>query len=102
VLDGGPISFGGKPEKLPPVPHDQTEPIPYRRRDMYLSAVGVISQCRDALEKRRKGEPGMVIGRFMTGQQSDPRKQPPYLLTKATDAEKEIARAYLRTINPFE
>lgn len=101
VLDGGPISFGGKPEALPPIPHNRTEPLPYRQAAMYLSAVGIISQCRDALDKRKRGEPGMVIGRVMTGEQKDPRKKPPYLLAKATDADRQIARGYLATIDPF-
>lgn len=101
VLDGGPLHYGGKPEKLPPIPHDKVAQIPFRQASMYVSAVGVISQCRDALAKRERGEPGMVVGRWMTGQQSDPRKQPPYLLEKATDADKALARQYLATVDPF-
>lgn len=101
VLDGGPIAFGGRPEAMPPVPHNQVGELPYRNQGMYVSAVGIISQCRDALEKRRQGKPGMVIGRVTVGTQNDPRKKPPYLLDKATDADRALARAYLATIDPF-
>ena len=101
VLDGGPLHYGGKPEKLPPIPHDKVAQIPFRQPSMYVSAVGIVSQCRDALAKRERGEPGMVVGRWMTGVQTDPKKQAPYLLEKATDADKALARAYLQTVDPF-
>jgi hypothetical protein len=101
VLDGGPISYGGKPEKLPPVPHDKVGAIPFRQDKMFISAVGLISQCREALAKKvTQGRPGMVLGRLMTGQATGDQNAP-YLLTPPTDADKAIGRAYLAQVDPF-
>ena len=101
VLDGGPISYGGKPEKLPPIPHDKVGTVPYRQEKMFISAVGLISQCREALAKKvTQGRPGMVLGRLMTGQATGDQNAP-YLLVPATDADRAIGRAYLVNIDPF-
>lgn len=104
VLDGGPIAFGGKPEGRPPTQHDKVAEIPYRAVAMYISAVGLVSQCETALDKRKRGETAgtMVIGRLGYGEQRDPKRQAPWLLMKATDADRAAARAYLATINPFD
>jgi hypothetical protein len=101
ILDGGPIHFGGKPEKLPPIPHDKVGQVPYRNEKMFISAVGLISQCREALAKKvTQGRPGMVLGRLMTGQATGDQNAP-YLLVVATEADKAIARQYLTTVDPF-
>jgi hypothetical protein len=101
ILDGGPCAYGGKPEGRPPVPHDKVAQLPHRNRDMFISSVGLVSQCREALDKRQRGEPGMVLGRLGYGEQSDPTKSAPWLLLPATDADKAIARQYLSTVDPF-
>jgi hypothetical protein len=102
VLDGPPMAYGGKPNGRPPVPHDKVAPIPWREVGMFISAKALISQSRNAWEKRQRGEPGMVIGRLGYGEQpADPKLQAPWILTTATEADKALARAYLATIDPF-
>jgi hypothetical protein len=102
VLDGGTLHFGGTPEKTPPTPHTKTVELPYKRPRMYISAVGVISQCRVALAKIvTEGKPGMVLGRLGVGEAKDATSNAPYLLTLPTDADKQIARAYLANVDPF-
>lgn len=101
ILDGGPVNYGGKPEGRPPTQHDKVAQVPHRNRDMYVSSVGLVSQSREALEKRQKGEPGMVLGRLGYGEQSDPTKSAPWLLIPATEADRVLARAYLATVDPF-
>lgn len=101
VLDGGPIAFGGRPEATPPVPHDKTEATPRKSPRMFISSVGLISQCREALAKRMRGEPGMVLGRLGVGAAKEQGQNAPYLLTPATDADKAIARQYLANVDPF-
>jgi hypothetical protein len=101
ILDGGPCAYGGKPEGRPPTAHTQTAQIPHRNRDMYISSVGLVSQCREALERRQRGEPGMVLGRLGYGEAKRADYSAPWLLSAATDADKAIARAYLATVDPF-
>lgn len=101
VLDGGPIAYGGAPEKVGGAPHDKTATVPYKRPRMFVSSVGVISQCREALAKKiTQGRPGIVLGRLTVGE-AKPDQSPPYLLTPATDADKALARQYLSQIDPF-
>jgi hypothetical protein len=101
ILDGGPISYGGTPETTPSIPHTKVAGVPFKTDRMFISSVGLISQCREALAKRAQGKPGMVLGRLTVGQQSKPGLQPPWLLTPPTDADKAIGRAYLATVDPF-
>jgi hypothetical protein len=101
TLDGGPINYGGAPEKTPPVPHNKVAQVPHLTKRQFISNTGLISQCRDALAKRQRGEPGMVLGRLTVGQVPANGGNPPYLLTPATEEDKAIARAYLATVDPF-
>lgn len=102
VLDGPPMPYGGKPNGRPPTPHDRIAPIPHREVGMYVSAKALISQSRDAWAKRQRNEPGMVLGRLAYGEQpADPKLQAPWILEKATDADRAVARQYLATIDPF-
>lgn len=101
VLDGGPLQYGGAPEKVPPVPHDKQVNVPHKIDRMFLSQAGLISQSSQALAKRQRGEPGMVLGRLTTGEASKPGHNPPWLLSPPTDADKQAARAYLATVDPF-
>lgn len=101
VLDGPPINYGGRPEEIPPIPHDKVGEIPFRQRAMFISAAGLISQCREALAKKvSQGRPGMVLGRLTKGQDTG-KGNPPWILTPATDADKAIGRSYLQTVDPF-
>lgn len=101
VLDGGPINYGGKPEAVPPTPHDKVAQIPHKTERMYISSAGLISQSRKALAKLvTEGRPGMVLGRLTKGAASE-KGEPPWLLDTPTDADKAIARAYLSTVDPF-
>ncbi len=103
VLDGGELHFGGAPEKTPPIPHTKTVQVPYKIDDMYISAPGIITACREALRKRKAGQIGMVLGRWTVGEASRPGHNPPYLLREYTQEEAAVARAYLAAnpINPF-
>jgi len=101
ALDGGPIAYGGKPEATPSVPHDKTAPVPHKTARQFISNSGLISQCREALAKRQRGEPGMVLGRLAVGQVPANGGNPPYLLTPPTEADKQLARQYLATVDPF-
>lgn len=101
TLDGGPISFGGAPEATPPVPHDKTATVPHKTARQYVSNSGLISQCREALAKRLRGEPGMVLGRLGVGAKPANGGNAPYLLSPPTEADKQIARAYLAQVDPF-
>lgn len=102
ILDGGQIEYGGAPEKTPPVPHDKVAQVPHKSPRMFISSVGLISQCREALDKRRRGGIGMVLGRLGVGKSDKPGQNPPYLLQNPTDADKSLARQYLATQDPFD
>jgi hypothetical protein len=101
VLDGGALQYGGAPEKTPPKPHDKQVDVPHKVPRMFLSQAGLISQSSEALAKRQRGEPGMVLGRLTTGEAKEAGHNPPWLLAPPTDADKQIARAYLATVDPF-
>ena len=100
VLDGPTIHYGGEPEKIPPTPHHLTAEVPAKWADTFISFSGIISQCREALARKAQGQPGMVLGRLTKGQDSG-KGNPPWILTVATDADKEIGKAYLHTVDPF-
>jgi hypothetical protein len=100
ILDG-PCPYGGSPEKVPPVPHTKMADVPHRSAGMYISSVGLVSQCREALAKRAANQPGMVLGRLSVGVAKGPTLNPPYLLTPATEADKVLARQFLASVDPF-
>lgn len=98
VLDGGPLAYGGAPEATPPSPHTREVAPPYRFTDMFLSGKGIVAQSREALAKRERNEPGMVLGRLT--RESGQNK--PWLLSPYTPEDAALARAYLSAVNPFE
>jgi hypothetical protein len=100
VLDGGTIIYGGRPEAIPAIAHDKQAEVPLRSEAMFISSVGLVSQCREALAKRAQGKPGMVLGRLSVGEAKGD-NNPPYLLTQYTEADKAIARQYLAQVDPF-
>ena len=104
VLDGGPLRFGGNPEKLGGSPHTKVAEVPLKIDRLFMSQAGLISQCRIALAKRQANQPGgLVLGRLSIGQAKEAGQNAPYLLTEATDAEKALARQYLASVatDPF-
>lgn len=100
VLDGGTLHYGGKPEEMPPVPHDKVAQAPVKFDRMFISSVSLISQARNALEARRTGKPGMVLGRLGKGEDTG-KGNPPWLLAKATEEDKTLGRAWLASNDPF-
>lgn len=101
VLDGGALPYGGRPEATPPVPHTKTAQVPLKVDRMFISQAGLISQSREALAKRLRGQPGMVLGRLAVGETSNPGQNAPYLLTPPTEEDKQLARKYLASVDPF-
>lgn len=99
ILDGGPIAFGGAPEKVGGKAHDQNATIPHKTERMFISAAGLISQSRDALALKAAGKVGRVLGRLTTGNPPAGGGNPPWILTAATDADKQLAMAWLNA-NP--
>jgi hypothetical protein len=108
VLDGGPLAFGGAPEATPPKPHDRTVEIPYLIEGLWMSQVGLVSQCREALANKLSGLPGkqtMVLGRLSVSEDSKPGQNPAYLLLNPTPEDGALATAYISEhppIQPFQ
>lgn len=101
VLDGGPIAYGGQPERVGGAPHDKTAEVPLKNTRQFISNAGLISQCRQALAKKiTTGQPGMVLGRLQVGEAKGGNNAP-YLLAPPTEQDKAIARQYLATVDPF-
>lgn len=103
IVDPGQVAFGGNPQEIPPIPHTMFEDAPYKVDSMFISAVGVVNQCRDALRARelKTGGSTMVLGRLKKGEQKDSTKKAPWRLEPASEEDKELARAYLNSQNPF-
>lgn len=96
VLDSpaGPVRWGGKPEKG--IQHTQTQDtFPWELRQVKTSNDGISNACETALENRRKGvNPGVVLGRIGVGTQSDPTKNPPFIMLDPSEDDIAKARAY--------
>lgn len=90
VIDGGPLQFGGKPEKHQP--HTMTVSTPYTAEGVYISQVGLINALSDALPSPKKPNGGVVVGVIVQGAQpKDPAWTPPWLIQ--TLDEKDPRRA---------
>lgn len=102
VLDGGPLEFGGDLSETPPIPHSASVEVPYKIEGLFISNVGLVSQCRDANRNRelKNGGHTMVLGRLGKGEKKEGQKAP-WIIQPATDADKELARAYINSQNPF-
>lgn len=106
VLDGPPIVYGGKPEKMGGGQHDQQADVPVLFEDVYDSHAGIESAVRDALRNRMMGAaPWMVLGRLFVGTAKG-NQNPPFLIGRPdlpmaeqpgapTPQDVEIARAFL-------
>lgn len=105
VLDGGTLHYGGAPEKIPPVPHTKHVEIGdgFKIEGLFISQVGLLSQCRQALANKLSENGGntMVLGRLTVGQATGG-NNPPYLLNPPTDADKALARKYLAAHPPTD
>lgn len=106
VLDGPPIVYGGKPEKMGGSQHDQQADVPVLFEEVYDSHVGIIAATRDALRNRMLGAaPWMVLGRLFIGT-AKPGQNPPFLIGRPdlpmaeqpgapTPEDVELARRFL-------
>lgn len=102
VLDGGatnnmtPIAFGGNPHALGGRPHDQSAPLPYVRKGMWLNQSQVIGQLSDYLPGHARGgpgnTPGAAVGRIV---KTGPEQNAPWFLTTPSEAELKLANDYL-------
>ena len=102
VLDGGrtdlmtPIAFGGKPHILGGDPHDQSAPLPYVRKGMWINGRKVIAQVSDYMPGRPlggpNGTPGAAVGRLV---KEAPEQNAAWYLTTPTEQELALANAYL-------
>lgn len=95
------VAYGGSPEKINRGgrPHDRFFAVPGRISDIYVSNVGIISQCRDALRQVEEGRgQGMVLGWLDVGE-AQGENAPPYLLREYDDRAAQLARAWLQS-NP--
>lgn len=86
VLDGPPFPYGGKPEKG--IPHTHTSNPPEEWPGLWLTQDLIVRQCEKSIG-------GMVLGRLVRGQASDPKRNAPWRLDEPTEDDKVIARQYL-------
>lgn len=102
ILDGGPILYGGNPEaRQNPKAHDRTHDVPWKMTGSYVSNVGLVSQCRDALHEHLRAKSGqppkgptMVLGRLYQGPAGE-NPEGPWLLAAPSDEDKALARSWL-------
>lgn len=83
ILDGHPFPFGGAPEKGKP--HTLQATIPYEIPAMFISNVGLISQCETRIG-------GHVLGRLHSV--SLPNGNTAYRIDDPTDHDRELARQW--------
>lgn len=91
VIDGGPIQFGGNPEKIDGKAHDQVAQVPLTMTDVWLSG-RIAGQV-----ERFVG--GQVLGRVKATQASN--NVISITLDPASDADNALARQYLASSQPF-
>lgn len=89
-----------------PITEKITE-VPFKVDGMFLSGAVIVSQLKPKLPNPNNGnKPGLVLGR--AGKQPARTKGfgPAWVLNgngyKVTDRDKDMARAYLATLNPFD
>jgi hypothetical protein len=101
ILDDGqggmqPIRFGGDPSAFPPVPDNESAPLPHVRKGLWVTQSRVISQLRDFLPDPASGRPGgMVCGRMV---KTGPARNDPWYITTANDAELSLAGQYMQLV----
>ena len=87
ALDGPPFPYGGKPER-DGTPHTHTGTPPEEWPGLWLTQDLIVRQCE-------KSVGGMVLGRLVRGQASDPSRNAPWRLDEPTEEDKVKARQYL-------
>jgi hypothetical protein len=104
VLDDGnggmtPLAFGGNPHALGGRPHDQSAPLPYVRKGMWINQTKVIEQVSEYLPGRAAGgpnnSPGAAVGRLV---KVGPQQNDAWYLTTPTEAEVGLANTYLNLV----
>lgn len=79
VLDGGPLAFGGKPEKG--IPHTLIISAPCEFSGMYVSQTNLVGALRGSVNA------GVVLGRIVQGTTSKPGNNPPWNLAPIDPAD---------------
>lgn len=85
VLDGGPLDFGGKPEKG--IAHTIRVDAPYVVQSMWITQQVIVLQLEREIN-------GAVLGRIGRGQATGNR-QPAWRLLDPSDADRAVATAYI-------
>lgn len=100
VIDGGPLDFGGTPEKDVPVPHTMRVAVPFTAEGVFISQVNIVQALRRALPSAARPQGGIVVGFLEFGKQSDPQKSVPINLSEIqpTDPRRAAAGAVLQSI----
>lgn len=93
----GPSSVIGPPE-------GELEQVPAAFDGMYFSQAALVSQMRKATKANMAGaDPKrMVLGRLKKEPPKEKGRYPTWVLADPTEADKQLARNYLATKNPFE
>jgi hypothetical protein len=100
VLDDGqggmqPIRFGGDPSAFPAVPDNESAPLPYVRKGLWVTQSRVIGQLRDSLPAGPGQPGGMVCGRMV---KTGPQRNDPWYVTTATEQELALAQQYMQLV----
>jgi hypothetical protein len=100
VLDGGPLAFGGEPEKGPvgKGQHTQSVDVPYVIKGMWINQSKLIEQLEEALAMRLRGEPGLALGRLWKVGQA---QNDPWVLAAPTPEDAAVYDRYVSQVNPF-
>ncbi len=85
VIDGGPLEFGGKPEKY--VPHTLVVPTPYLAEGLYISQTNMVSQLSPSLPSPQNPQGGLVVGVIMQGKASKAEHNPPWNLVTLEESD---------------
>lgn len=93
---GGTIAWGGKPHALPPIPHTNSDPLPYVRKSMWINQTQLIGQARAFLPQGPGMPPGLLAGRPV---KTGPEHNAPWYLAPASDQEMTLVRQYLDLVN---
>lgn len=100
IVDGGPLDFGGAPEKDVPVPHTNRVAVPHTAEGVFISQVNLVSALRRSLPTAARPQGGVCVGFLEFGKQSDPQKSVPINLVELdpTDPRRAAAGAVLNAI----
>lgn len=76
VLDGGPLEFGGRPEKF--VPHTLVVPTPFLAEGVYISQTNMVQALTASLPGPGKPQGALVVGVITQGRANNPQHNPPW------------------------